>query len=92
MWTPLDNKYFETFSYLPPLSDDEIAKQVDYIVNNGELLMWASIAVAAAMDAWIAQSGRHFVRDHVSNAVLVALTQASSPPWSSLRLARRTCS
>jgi len=35
VWTPLDNKYFETFSYLPPLSDDEIAKQVDYIVNNG---------------------------------------------------------
>ena len=26
---------FETFSYLPPLSDDQIAKQVDYIVNNG---------------------------------------------------------
>ena len=29
------NKFFETFSYLPPLSEDEIAKQVDYIVNNG---------------------------------------------------------
>ena len=26
---------FETFSYLPPLTDDQIAKQVDYIVNNG---------------------------------------------------------
>lgn len=26
---------FETFSYLPPLSDDQIARQVDYIVNNG---------------------------------------------------------
>jgi ribulose-bisphosphate carboxylase small chain len=25
---------FETFSYLPPLSDDQIARQVDYIVNN----------------------------------------------------------
>ena len=27
---------FETFSYLPPLSDEAIAKQVDYIVANGE--------------------------------------------------------
>lgn len=30
-----NNKMFETFSYLPPLSDDQIARQVDYIVNNG---------------------------------------------------------
>lgn len=36
VWTPIDNKFFETFSFLPPLSDEEIAKQVDYIVNNGE--------------------------------------------------------
>ena len=71
MWTPLDNKYFETFSYLPPLSDDEIAKQVDYIVNNGELLIWAFIAVAAAMDAWTTQSGRRFLRDHLSTRVLL---------------------
>jgi ribulose-bisphosphate carboxylase small chain len=26
---------FETFSFLPPLSDGEISRQVDYIVNNG---------------------------------------------------------
>jgi hypothetical protein len=26
---------FETFSFLPPLSDREIARQVDYIVANG---------------------------------------------------------
>jgi hypothetical protein len=26
---------FETFSFLPPLTDGEITKQVDYIVNNG---------------------------------------------------------
>lgn len=26
---------FETFSYLPPLTDNQIAAQVDYIVNNG---------------------------------------------------------
>jgi hypothetical protein len=26
---------FETFSFLPPLSDAEIARQVEYIVSNG---------------------------------------------------------
>jgi len=35
IWQPINNKMFETFSYLPPLSDDEIAEQVDYIVDNG---------------------------------------------------------
>jgi ribulose-bisphosphate carboxylase small chain len=35
VWRPDNNKMFETFSYLPPLTDDQIAKQVDYIVNNG---------------------------------------------------------
>jgi ribulose-bisphosphate carboxylase small chain len=35
VWNPIDNKFFETFSFLPPLSDDEIIKQVDYIVRNG---------------------------------------------------------
>jgi hypothetical protein len=29
------HRFFETFSYLPPLTNDQIAKQVDYIVNNG---------------------------------------------------------
>jgi ribulose-bisphosphate carboxylase small chain len=33
--TPTNNKFFETFSFLPPLSNDEISKQVAYIVNNG---------------------------------------------------------
>ena len=28
-------RFFETFSYLPPLSDAEISKQVDYITRNG---------------------------------------------------------
>ena len=28
-------RFFETFSYLPPLSDADIAKQVDYITRNG---------------------------------------------------------
>nr|ACU32662.1 chloroplast ribulose-1,5-bisphosphate carboxylase/oxygenase small subunit [Auxenochlorella pyrenoidosa] len=35
VWTPVNNKFFETFSYLPPLSGDQIARQVDYIVLNG---------------------------------------------------------
>nr|BAD42333.1 ribulose-1,5-bisphosphate carboxyase/oxygenase small subunit [Nannochloris bacillaris] len=35
VWTPINNKFFETFSFLPPLSDSEITKQVDYIVRNG---------------------------------------------------------
>jgi ribulose-bisphosphate carboxylase small chain len=35
VWTPINNKFFETFSFLPPLSDDEITKQVEYIVRNG---------------------------------------------------------
>jgi len=35
VWTPLNNKMFETFSFLPPLTDAEIARQVDYIVRNG---------------------------------------------------------
>ncbi|EFN59821.1 hypothetical protein CHLNCDRAFT_59545 [Chlorella variabilis] len=35
VWTPLNNKMFETFSFLPPLTDGEISRQVDYIVRNG---------------------------------------------------------
>ena len=35
VWQPFNNKFFETFSYLPPLSDNEIARQVDYITGNG---------------------------------------------------------
>lgn len=35
VWNPFDNKMFETFSYLPPLTDDQLSKNVDYIVNNG---------------------------------------------------------
>lgn len=34
VWTPINNKFFETFSYLPPLDADSISKQVDYIVRN----------------------------------------------------------
>merc|ERR1712216_672915 len=35
IWRPHGNKMFETFSFLPPLSDAEISKQVQYLLNNG---------------------------------------------------------
>uniref|UniRef100_P16881 Ribulose bisphosphate carboxylase small subunit, chloroplastic n=2 Tax=Euglena gracilis TaxID=3039 RepID=RBS_EUGGR len=35
VWNPVNNKKFETFSYLPPLSDAQIAKQVDMIIAKG---------------------------------------------------------
>lgn len=35
VWQPINNKQYETFSYLPPLTSDQIARQVDYIVGNG---------------------------------------------------------
>jgi ribulose-bisphosphate carboxylase small chain len=35
VWTPTDNKFFETFSFLPALTDEDISKQVAYIVGNG---------------------------------------------------------
>ncbi|XP_009608851.1 ribulose bisphosphate carboxylase small subunit, chloroplastic-like [Nicotiana tabacum] len=34
-WNPIDNKKFETLSYLPPLSEDSIAKEVDYMIQKG---------------------------------------------------------
>ena len=30
-------RMFETLSFLPPLTDDQISKQVDYIVQNGRV-------------------------------------------------------
>ncbi|XP_021897206.1 ribulose bisphosphate carboxylase small chain clone 512-like [Carica papaya] len=34
-WKPINNKKFETFSYLPPLSDESIAKEIDYMIEKG---------------------------------------------------------
>jgi len=36
VWTPLNNKFFETLSFLPPLSVEDTAKQVEYITRNGD--------------------------------------------------------
>ena len=35
VWRPDNNKFFETLSYLPPLSEQEIAIQIEYLVRNG---------------------------------------------------------
>lgn len=35
VWEPTNNKMFETLSFLPPLDDDAIAKQVEYIIRSG---------------------------------------------------------
>lgn len=31
----MNNKKFETMSYVPPLSEESIAKEVDYILSKG---------------------------------------------------------
>ena len=33
--SPILYSFFETFSFLPPLSDQEVARQVQYLLNNG---------------------------------------------------------
>ncbi|XP_020226454.1 ribulose bisphosphate carboxylase small chain 1, chloroplastic isoform X2 [Cajanus cajan] len=35
VWPPLGKKKFETLSYLPPLSDAELGKEVDYLLRKG---------------------------------------------------------
>eukprot|EP00244_Chara_vulgaris_P011845 TRINITY_DN5_c1_g1_i11.p1 TRINITY_DN5_c1_g1~~TRINITY_DN5_c1_g1_i11.p1 ORF type:complete len:188 (-),score=33.50 TRINITY_DN5_c1_g1_i11:450-1013(-) len=35
VWNPYNNKKFETLSYLPQLTDVQIAKQIQYLINNG---------------------------------------------------------
>lgn len=35
VWTPLNNKKFETLSYLPPLSAQAISKEVEYLIKKG---------------------------------------------------------
>ncbi|KAJ6355439.1 hypothetical protein OIU77_005934 [Salix suchowensis] len=34
-WNPINNKKFEVLSYLPPLTDDSIAKEIDYMMKKG---------------------------------------------------------
>ncbi|KAK7846673.1 ribulose bisphosphate carboxylase small subunit, chloroplastic [Quercus suber] len=35
VWPPLGKKKFETLSYLPPLTADSLAKEVDYLLRKG---------------------------------------------------------
>ena len=35
VWTPVNNPRFETLSYLPPLSVDDVIKQIDYMLSKG---------------------------------------------------------
>nr|P16137.1 RecName: Full=Ribulose bisphosphate carboxylase small subunit, chloroplastic 4; Short=RuBisCO small subunit 4; Flags: Precursor [Acetabularia acetabulum]CAA36111.1 ribulose bisphosphate carboxylase, small subunit precursor [Acetabularia acetabulum] len=46
VWQPFNNKMFETFSFLPPLTDEQISKQVDYILANS----WTPCLEFAASD------------------------------------------
>ncbi|KAI0511145.1 hypothetical protein KFK09_011769 [Dendrobium nobile] len=34
-WDPINNKRYEVLSYLPPLSAESIAKEVDYMISKG---------------------------------------------------------
>ncbi|KAF6142316.1 hypothetical protein GIB67_023341 [Kingdonia uniflora] len=34
-WNPINNKKFETLSYLPPLTEDSIAREIDFMLAKG---------------------------------------------------------
>ncbi|CAI0451071.1 unnamed protein product [Linum tenue] len=35
VWPPIGKKKYETLSYLPPLSEESLAKEVDYLLRSG---------------------------------------------------------
>jgi ribulose-bisphosphate carboxylase small chain len=35
VWPPIGKKKFETLSYLPPLTSEQLAKEVDYLIRKG---------------------------------------------------------
>jgi len=35
VWSPINNAKFETLSYLPPLSQESLVKEIDYMISNG---------------------------------------------------------
>lgn len=62
VWQPVNNKFFETFSFLPPLDDDAIAKQVEYIIKNG----WTPcLEFAEAADAYVKATNTNHIRGTV---------------------------
>ena len=59
---PPQKRFFETFSYLPPLSDAEIAKQVDYVTRNG----WVpALEFADPSQAYVADTNTVRIRNSV---------------------------
>ena len=52
-------RFFETFSFLPPLDDDAIAKQVEYIIRNG----WTPcLEFAESSDAYVKAVNTNHIR------------------------------
>jgi hypothetical protein len=49
VWAPTGNKKFETLSYLPPLTNDQIAKQIDYMLANNSIPCLEFDLVSAAV-------------------------------------------
>jgi ribulose bisphosphate carboxylase small subunit len=35
VWPPVGKKKFETLSYLPPLTEEQLAKEVEYLIRKG---------------------------------------------------------
>eukprot|EP01018_Ginkgo_biloba_P027259 Gb_16477 [translate_table: standard] len=35
VWPPINNKKFETLSYLPPLNNESVVKEIDYMLSKG---------------------------------------------------------
>ena len=59
VWTPIDDQKFETFSYLPPLSDRAIARQVDFIIQNG--LSQAALCILSALNVDVTEFQKNLV-------------------------------
>ncbi len=78
-------RMFETFSYLPPLTDAEISRQVDYIVNNGwseclpqqRGLRRRRVSTGCAALAWLKQHELHLPA--LGHLLMLAEHCSSSP-------------
>ena len=80
---PLQNRFFETFSFLPPLTNDQIARQVDYVVNNG----WTPcLEFSLAETAYTADTFTVRLSGVSAVSVLFAIAPCAPPPqWRALR-------
>merc|ERR1711959_829068 len=58
VWRPHGNKMFETFSFLPPLSDADLTKQVQYLLNNAdEVIQEVKACVKAFPNCYVRCAG-----------------------------------